>query len=469
LCLPADPNARFWRHRGERMWTRMTGPQLSSRGMDDELMSPDLVVDLLRSAWIIESARADVYRRWGEASEGSARRAEQRADIIGGGLSGSGGKTDPGLVEPHSRWVRSLIGDRSGEVPLGDLFLARVADWVDAHAGPYSGDLDGLRELGAEERQSLTFPEQLPPPPPFEPVRAVPPEPPGRVVFRFGILSDLHFGSALGDALAHAAIADLNQSGAELVIQLGDITDHGNPNEFELATKALAKLEMPVTTMLGNHDIYSIKEQRLAGREIYPASFGREPDGTVLEHKGWKFAVLDSATDAASPFPAYNLVTGSFDESPGGAVVQGSLTHVQHDILADLAAQGAGPAFVFLHHPPQPFTAFPPVLFGLRDADSGRLNAAVDSGNVWGVFAGHTHRNARTRDFDGVPAHEVAIPRDFPFGYALVEVTPRGYSYRFVQISDEELLRNAYVRAGTIHRRYALGTASERSFVWTVS
>jgi hypothetical protein len=447
----------------------MTGPQLFSRGMDDERMNPDLVADLLRSAWIIESARADVYRRWGDASEGSARRAEQRADIIAGGLSGSGSKTDPDLVEPHSRWIRSLIGDRSGEVPLGDLFLARVADWVDAHAGPYSGDLDGLRELGAEERQSLTFPEQLPPPPPFEPVRAVPPEPPGRVVFRFGILSDLHFGSALGDALAHAAIADLNQSGAELVIQLGDITDHGNPNEFELATKALAKLEMPVTTMLGNHDIYSIKEQRLAGREIYPASFGREPDGTVLEHKGWKFAVLDSATDAASPFPAYNLVTGSFDESPGGAVVQGSLTHVQHDILADLAAQGAGPAFVFLHHPPQPFTAFPPVLFGLRDADSGRLNAAVDSGNVWGVFAGHTHRNARTRDFDGVPAHEVAIPRDFPFGYALVEVTPRGYSYRFVQISDEELLRNAYVRAGTIHRRYALGTASERSFVWTVS
>jgi hypothetical protein len=75
LCLPADPNARFWRHRGERMWTRMTGPQLSSRGMDDELMNPDLVVDLLRSAWIIESARADVYRRWGDASEGSARRA----------------------------------------------------------------------------------------------------------------------------------------------------------------------------------------------------------------------------------------------------------------------------------------------------------------------------------------------------------------------------------------------------------
>jgi Calcineurin-like phosphoesterase len=287
--------------------------QLSSRSMGDERMDSGLVVDLLRSAWIIESARADVYRRWGEASSASVRRAQQRAGIIAEGLGASGGRTDPSLVEPHSRWVRSLIGERAGEIPLGELFLARVADWVDAHAGPYSADPDALRELGAEEKLALTFPEELPPPPPFERVPVVLGEPPDEVIFRFGILSDLHFGSAAGDAHALAAIAELNRSGAELVIQLGDITDHGDPDEFELAAKALASLEMPLTTMLGNHDIFSIKEQRLAGREIYPSSFGREPDGTILEHKGWKLAVLDSATDAASPFPAYNLITGSFD------------------------------------------------------------------------------------------------------------------------------------------------------------
>ena len=61
----------------------------------------------------------------------------------------------------------------------------------------------------------------------------------------------------------------------------------------------------------------------------------------------------------------------------------------------------------------------------------------------------------------------VAIPRDFPFGYALVDVTSEGYAYRFVQISDEELLRSGYTRAGRIHRRYALGSEEERAFVWT--
>jgi hypothetical protein len=108
-------------------------------------------------------------------------------------------------------------------------------------------------------------------------------------------------------------------------------------------------------------------------------------------------------------------------------------------------------------------------LFGLRDEDSGRLHATVDSGNVWGVFAGHTHRNARTRNYGEVPAHEVAIPRDYPFGYALVDVSETGYAYRFVQISDDELLRDAYQSSGQIHRRYGLGSPEERAFVWTRS
>jgi hypothetical protein len=139
----------------------------------------------------------------------------------------------------------------------------------------------------------------------------------------------------------------------------------------------------------------------------------------------------------------------------------------QHDILADVASPGAPPAFVFLHHPPQPFTAFPPILFGLRDADSGRLRAMSDSGNVWGIFAGHTHRNARTTLYGDVPVHEVAMPRDYPYGFALVDVTDRGYSFRFVQLSNEELLRQAYPKATRIHRRYGLGDEVARSFVWT--
>jgi Calcineurin-like phosphoesterase len=362
----------------------------------------------------------------------------------------------------------SLVGDDPAATPLAELFLPRLGDWVDGHTSTFLGQRSGaLAALGDEERSELTLPSELPSPPPFEPLPKAELEVPGERIFRFGILADLHFGSTHGETMARAAIADLNKAGVDLVIQLGDITDHGERDEFEVATRALAELQMPVTTMMGNHDVYSLKEERISGREYYSSAFDRDPDGVIIEHKGWRFAVLDSIEHAASPFAPFDLVTGSFVEGSGGAVVRGSLSVPQHELLAEIAEPGAPPAFVFLHHPPQPFTGFPPVLFGLREADSGRLHATVESGNVWGVFAGHTHRNSRTRDYGTVPAHEVAIPRDYPFGYGLVDVGTRGYAYRFVQLSDEALLREASMRSGTIHRRYGRGRDEELAFTWT--
>ena len=437
--------------------------------MNEDPIAQEILIDLFRSAWIVEGARARLYEAWSQADpgyEGWLEHSLERQKIIEKSLRAEDGSPDPELVEPEGRWMMSLAGHDPEEVPLGPLFIARLGAWVRGHVSDFLVDgADRLGKLCDEDDATLTWPERLPEPPPFEPVTAPEVEPPGEVLFRFGILSDLHFGSR-SDAHAEAAISDLNDSGAELVIQLGDITDHGNKDEYGSATNALERLQMPVVTMMGNHDVFSIAEERLSGREYYEASFGRAPDGVVLDHKGFRFAVLDSVEHSSSPIPAFDFVTGSFIEGHGGAIVRGSLTTAQHDLLADIAAPGSAPTFLFLHHPPQPFTGFPPVLFGLRDADSGRLHATIDSGNVWGVFAGHTHRNARTRDFDGVPAQEVAMPRDYPFGYALVDVSRDGYAFRFVQLSDRDLLERAYRKAGVIHRRYGRGTDEEIAFVW---
>jgi 3',5'-cyclic-AMP phosphodiesterase len=435
-------------------------------------LAADSVKDLLRSSWLVERARAALYRRWAADEpryEGSVARAEERASIVSSELERRSGRTDEALVEAHAEWIMSLAGRWPGEQPLGDIFVARLGDWMEAHASPFLGDIaERVAELGRDERSILTLPEALPAAPPFEPVKTSARRPPGRLLFRFAILGDLHFGSPSGETMARAAIADINRSGAELVVQLGDITDHGDPDEYELAASVLLDVQAPLVTMMGNHDVFSYSTRSLDGRDLYRKHFGRDPDGTLLEHKGFRFAILDSAEHAASPFAPYNLVTGAFMEGKAGAVVRGSLSTPQHEILADVAAPGGGPAFVFLHHPPQPFTGFPPVVFGLRDQDSGRLHAVADSGNVWGVFAGHTHRNARTRVYGSVPVHEVGIPRDFPFGYALVDVSNKGYVFSFMQLSDERLLMDAYKNAGRIHRRYALGREEDRSFVWRV-
>lgn len=436
----------------------------------DAARSEEIVRDLLRSSWIVESARASVYRTWAKdepAFEASAERAEERAAILRAGLGAEFRSSDEELVAPHAGWMMDLGGEHPAEVQLGDIFLVRLGDWVDAHAFRYlhSGG-DRLTELGDIDRSAIAFPESMPPPPPFRPLEPIPVHPPTEPRFRFAILGDLHFGSAEAEATARAAIRDINASGAALIVQLGDLTDHGDRDEFEMAHRLLQELDMPCFTMMGNHDVYSYQEDRLTGLEYYSTSFGRGPDGMLVEHDGFRFAVLESAEHGTSPFPPFNLVSGTFMEGKGGAVVGGLLTPAQHELLAQIAEPGGPPAFVFLHHPPQPFTGFPPVLFGLRDQDSGRLHAACDSGNVWGVFAGHTHRNARTRTFGTVVAQEVGIPRDFPFGYALVDVSDEGFAYRFAQLSDHSLLRRLSESAGAIHRRYAQGRNHERGFVW---
>lgn len=433
-------------------------------------MKDDILIDLVRSAWIIERARASVYEGWaGHDSrfEASGERALKRASIIERSLESRGRSADESFIEPHANWIRNLVGQGPEEVPFGELFAIRLADWVDAHAGPFLDDGAGeLAQINEDEKRDVPFPETLPAPPRFVPTETIALEPPGEVRFTFGILSDIHIGSPRGETMARAAVADLNASGAELVVQLGDLTDHGNEDEFARAADVVSALEMPFLTMMGNHDIFSYKEEALIGRELYQKYLGRAPDGQLLEHKGIRFAALDSAEELASPFPPFNLVTGTFMEGKGGAVVRGALTDHQHEILAEVAAPGSPPAFVFLHHPPQPFLGFPPILFGLREADSGRLHAVCDSGNVWGIFAGHTHRNTLTTRFGDIPSMEVAIPRDFPFGYALVDVTDEGYYYRFVQLSDKGLCAEAHKTVSAIHHRYGLGSPGERAFVW---
>lgn len=431
-------------------------------------LATEIIQDLMRSSWVIESARREVYTAWasGDAAyEGPAERAGERAALIVDELDRQGLGPDQELVKPHSTWMLETIGDE----PLGPMFLIRLASWVDAHLEPFVDPKirEKLIRLTAKDAQSVKWPSSLPAPKPYEPLSNEMVTPAGEIRFRFAILGDMHIGSAAGDRAVGAAIADINGSGAELVIQLGDITDHGHLDEFARAKELLETLTAPVTTIMGNHDVLSLGSEGLSGRKYYENSFGREPDGALLEHKGMRFAVLDSAEHSASPFGPFDLSSGTFTDGRSGAIVRGSLTHPQHDLLADIAAPDGGPTFVFLHHPPQPFTGFPPILFGLRDADSGRLHAVADSGNVWGIFAGHTHRNARTRDYDGVPVQEVAIPRDFPFGYALVDVTEDGYAYNFLQITDKGYLESAAARTTPIHQRYGLGPAEIRNFVWT--
>ncbi|CAN5508815.1 hypothetical protein BH24ACT26_BH24ACT26_13060 [soil metagenome] len=431
-------------------------------------LEKDILGDLLRSAWLVERARAAVFDAWAQQSDrfrAFGDLAHRRAEIVLASLRRHGKRPDEALVAGHAGWMQACVP--GPQEPFADLFLARLAGWVDAHATTYLGDdAAAMLALGERERSALEFPSEVPQPPPLAPLEHPSVAVPDEALTRIGVLGDLHIGSRLGEMMAEAAIADLNASGADFVVQLGDITDHGEEQEFARAAALLGRLEMPWETMIGNHDAYSATEERLTGRERFTRWFGREPEGLLVEHRGVRLALLDSVEHWVSPFPPYDLITGAFLEGRGGAVVRGALSAAQHDILADIAAPGSPPAFVFLHHPPQPFLAFPPILFGLNDVDSGRLHATCDSGNVWGIFAGHTHRNKRDPSFGATPVQEVGVPRDYPYGYALIDVGRDGYTYRLQQISDRHLVADAGSAVGMIQRRYAVSSTQELAFAW---
>ena len=437
--------------------------------MNGSGLADELVTDLLRSAWIVEAARARVFSRWARRGDGwrsLAALAQQRADVVAANLEARGRSPDDNLVAAHASWMTTCV-PRPDE-PFAGLFMARLGGWVDAHAAGYlERDARLVTELGERERATVTLPTVMPPLPP---PRSLGPEPEVRspsVRLRVGVLGDLHAGSERAHALAVAAIADLNAARPDIVVQLGDLTDRGDAEEFAAAADLLTRLDAPFEVVMGNHDAYSYADEALTGRSRFEALAGRPPEGLLREAAGIRLLLLDSVEHEVSPFPPYDLLSGAFGPGRGGAIVRGTLTPAQHDLLAEVATTDAPPALVFLHHPPQPFTGFPPVIFGLNDVDSGRLHATCDSGNVWGVFAGHTHRNHRGPGFDGVAVVEVAAPRDYPFGFGLIDISASGYRYRFHQISARSLVKSSAAGVSMIQRRYGAGRRHDRAVDWS--
>jgi Icc-related predicted phosphoesterase len=79
------------------------------------------------------------------------------------------------------------------------------------------------------------------------------PEPATECTIRIAAAGDVHYGGAADRERARAAFASL-EGRVDLVLLAGDLTTHGEPEEAAVLADAAGTLDVPVVTVLGNHD-----------------------------------------------------------------------------------------------------------------------------------------------------------------------------------------------------------------------
>ncbi|MFZ3492990.1 phosphodiesterase [Streptomyces sp. 5.8] len=193
-------------------------------------------------------------------------------------------------------------------------------------------------------------------------------------------LSDVHLdGGERAAERTRAVMEYLEGLPYELdaVLVSGDIADHGRPEEYEEARKALGSRH-PLVLCPGNHDDRAAFRRGLLGEECPSAA----PVDQVLRGEGFVLAVCDSSVPGEH--------RGYLEDSTI-AWLDGVLTATPREV----------PVLVAFHHPPVPLHI--PYVDGIRQFGEERLAALAERHpHLTAFLCGHAHTGAATT-FAGRP------------------------------------------------------------------
>lgn len=271
-------------------------------------------------------------------------------------------------------------------------------------------------------------------------------------VLRVAQLSDTHFLEPGRDpegghgydtsAAFDAVLADLAGQHVDMVVVTGDLADHGDPSEYEIASAALARLPWPVFVCPGNHDIDQSYRSAFTDPRIHTAR--------QTQHGPWSFVYADSNAGGMGAD-----TTGRLLDAPDGERLHGngSLGSAETAWLR-AATQGhdADHVFVWIHHPPDANVALTH-----DDAYTAEWATVVaDRPKIRGFGAGHTHVPSDYR-FAGLPVFVApSLKNNFdleagtwlPPGYRTYEFGADGQvSSRLHLVDDERWPRRPLGRA----------------------
>lgn len=348
-----------------------------------------------------------------------------------------------------------VVAVRAGEVE-------RTVDW---HGGPGALTLDGL-EPGRPYQVRVTARVRGRSVDPVLATRTLAALD-GPELVRFATLSDLHIGSDAWDLLgrmrergagvehdihtvrcARAALAEAQRWGAQHLFLKGDLTDKGQPDEWDTLGRLLADVPIPVHAIPGNHD-RKVYDDRTIPAEDGAARIGLDliTEPTAIDLDGLRVVLFDSTVPELH---------------------QGRIADQRREAVAALLAEHDGPCLVATHHYLQrtPMAWFwPPGV--PRGQATPFLDAVAAANRRTLVTSGHTHRHRR-RSHGPLVLTEVGSPRDYPgtFGGYVVHATGVRQVVRRIEAPEaitwtERTRRGAFGAWG----RWSPGRLDDRCFV----
>jgi Icc-related predicted phosphoesterase len=243
---------------------------------------------------------------------------------------------------------------------------------------------------------------------------------------RIAAAGDLHaderVASRVDEAFGHVAGA------ADLVLLAGDLTAHGEPNEMEVVAAACARLDVPVYTVLGNHDYHANKVA-----ELIPIL---EAAGVVVLERSWTTAPIDGGLGIAGTKGFVGGFPGSTLPDFGEPLLREVYAETGKDVAAlDRALEEIAECplrVVLLHYSPTMST-----LVGEPESiwtylGSNRLDGPIQKHHPDLVLHGHAHAGTFSGAIGRVPVYNVAVHvmrRDF-FVFELDTAAPDGHGAR---------------------------------------
>jgi Icc-related predicted phosphoesterase len=223
------------------------------------------------------------------------------------------------------------------------------------------------------------------------------------VTVRIAAVGDVHVGVEEGELIG---LDDVDER-ADLLLLAGDLTRCGDPAEAEVLAAGLARLELPVVAVLGNHDHHADRVEDVveiltdAGVCVLEgASTSVAVNGSTVGVVGLKGFGGGFAGACATEFgePEMKAFAGHTRE------LAGQLRDALDTLQADLR-------IVLMHYSPVPETLVGESFEVYPFLGSYLLGEAVDDAGADLVVHGHAHRGSeRGRTPGGVRVRNVARP-----------------------------------------------------------